>query len=473
MGTSGGLAPGTRFDALYFNAATALSSGAAFYAGNPTAIDLWVTPANYQNLSYWNVGLNQNQSQIAAALNALRGSAGPKNNAEATWDFGNLYPQQPQALPRVFNTLSGEVNTGAQQGTFRMMTSFLGLMLDPIVNGRAGSVGGGAGTAVGFASDSALNFASDDLDPPPSDIATAYNSALKAPPAAAFNQRWSVWGSAFGGYNKTSGDAAAGTTNVTASAYGFAAGMDYHATPVTVAGFALAGGGTNWSLAQGLGSGRSDAFQAGIYSTSHFGPAYLSAALAFANSWMSTSRIAFGGDQLAASFQAQSYGGRVETGYRYAVLPTSGVTPYAAVQAQGFHAPGYSETDSTGGGFGLAYNAAVATDISSEFGARFDSLQTLNGMPLTLRGRAAWEHDWVSNPALTATFQAALLPGALPGAATSFVVNGAAPPADSALVSASAELRLTPSLSLSAKFDSDLAVRAQNYAGTATVHVAW
>jgi len=44
-------------------------------------------------------------------------------------------------------------------------------------------------------------------------------------------------------------------------------------------------------------------------------------------------------------------------------------------------------------------------------------------MPLTLRARVAWAHDWVSNPALTATFQAALLPGA----DVSFIVNGAPP----------------------------------------------
>ena len=101
--------------------------------------------------------------------------------------------------------------------------------------------------------------------------------------------------------------------------------MDYHFTPDTVAGFALGGGGTSWGLAQGLGGGRSDAFQAGIYGTTRLGPAYLAAALAFANHWMTTDRIAFAGDQLDARFNAQSYGARIETGYRYAVLPAAGL----------------------------------------------------------------------------------------------------------------------------------------------------
>jgi fibronectin-binding autotransporter adhesin len=38
-------------------------------------------------------------------------------------------------------------------------------------------------------------------------------------------------------------------------------------TPDTLFGFALAGGGVSWSLAQGLGSGNGNAFQAGLYAT--------------------------------------------------------------------------------------------------------------------------------------------------------------------------------------------------------------
>ena len=60
-------------------------------------------------------------------------------------------------------------------------------------------------------------------------------------------------------------------------AAGVAGGLDYHLSPDTVVGFALAGGGTNWSLAQGLGGGRSDAFQAGVYAATRSGPAYLAA----------------------------------------------------------------------------------------------------------------------------------------------------------------------------------------------------
>ena len=107
------------------------------------------------------------------------------------------------------------------------------------------------------------------------------------------------------------------------------------------------------------------------------------------------------------------------------MLPAFGVTPYSAVQFQDFHTPAYSESDLTGGGFGLSYNAMNATDVRTELGARFDDPTVVYGKPLVLFGRVAWAHDFVSNPALSAAFEA------LPGGR----VHGQrrADPADSAL----------------------------------------
>jgi len=81
---------------------------------------------------------------------------------------------------------------------------------------------------------------------------------VKAPPvkAPSFDQRWSAWGGAYGGSNRTSGDPAiVGSHDLSARTAGFAGGLDYRVTPNTVVGLALAGGGTSWSLANGLGGG--------------------------------------------------------------------------------------------------------------------------------------------------------------------------------------------------------------------------
>ncbi len=392
-------------------------------------------------------GLNGNQQTVANAL-----TTDYNTNGGILAKFFNLSPAQ-------LTQIDGEAATGAEHGAFQLMSDFLNLMLDPAGGGGGGSAGGGA---TGFAPEQDASL--------PPEIALAYNSILaKAPPKPQnFDQRWSAWGSAFGGTANVNGDPAVGSTNVTANDFGYAGGMDYHLSRDSLVGFALAGGGTNWSLAQNLGGGRSDAFQGGLYAKTHSGPWYASAAIAFANHWFTTDRTSALGDQLQAKFQGQSVGGRLEAGYRYGLPSTDylvGFTPYAAVQAQSFHTPTYSETDLTAGGFGLTYNAHDATDTRSELGARFDDLITLNNLPLILRARLAWAHDWISNPALGAVFQA------LPG--SNFIVNGAAPPHDSALTTLGAELRMTANWSLLGKFDGEFGTGAQTYAGTGTLRYIW
>jgi uncharacterized protein with beta-barrel porin domain len=82
-----------------------------------------------------------------------------------------------------------------------------------------------------------------------------------------------------------------------------------------------------------------------------------------------------------------------------------------------------------------------------------------------LRAKLAWAHDWVSNPALGASFES------LPG--TSFTVMGAPVPHDSALASAGAQLWFTPNWSFIAKFDGEFAASAQTYAGSGTLRYSW
>jgi uncharacterized protein with beta-barrel porin domain len=394
-------------------------------------------------------GLNVNQQNVATALNNFFNNGGvlPAN-------FLPVFGLSGGSLANALTQLHGEVAAEGELAAIQLMDEFLNLMLDPFVDGRLGGSSGG-GKAMGFAADEQASL--------PPDVALAYATILKAPPAPPFAQRWTAWGASYGGANATNGDPGVGASNLAAQTFGFAGGMDYHYSPDTMFGFALGGGGTDWGLATG-GTGRSDAFQTGVYGVTRSGPAYLAGGLAFANHWMTTNRSALG-DALTANFAAQSYGGRIETGYRFAVLPMLGVTPYAAVQAQDFHMPSYSEADLTGGGFGLSYAGMNATDTRTELGARFDDPTVIGGLPLLLRGRLAWAHDFVSNPALGAVFQT------LPG--TNFVVNGAAIPHDSALTSAGAELYITPRFTLLAKFDGEFAVGSQTYAGSATLRYSW
>src|SRR5262249_53094565 len=89
--------------------------------------------------------LNQNQQGVAAAINDFFNSGGalPPN-------FANLFGLTGGNLANALTQLSGEAATGAQTGAFQLTGQFLGLMLDPFVDGRGG-VAGTQGGAIGFA----------------------------------------------------------------------------------------------------------------------------------------------------------------------------------------------------------------------------------------------------------------------------------------------------------------------------------
>jgi autotransporter-associated beta strand protein len=387
--------------------------------------------------------LSGNQQQVATALNNFFNAGGALPPS-----FVNVFGLTGSNLNTALTQLSGEAGTGGQQAAFQLMTEFLTLMLDPFVDGRGGTV-------LGFAPNSdTLSF----------QLASADAASLtKSAPVA---QGWTLWGGAYGGVNHTSGDpATVGSHDLTASTGGFAVGADYRLSPSTALGFALAGGGTGWSVAEGLGGGRSTAFQAGVYGKTTFGPAYVAASLAYTQHWMSTDRLSFGFDQLTAQFDAESFGGRAEGGYRFN-FPIVAVTPYVGLQSQAFITPSYSESDTSGGSFGLSYAGRTATDTRSELGSRFDRTFALDPTTLlVLRAKLAWAHDWVSDPSLAAVFQA------LPGAG--FIVRGATLPSDFGLVSAGAELHFASGLALAAKFDGEFAGRAHTLAGSAIVRYVW
>ena len=141
-------------------------------------------------------------------------------------------------------------------------------------------------------------------------------------------------------------------------------------------------------------------------------------------------------DRLHANFKANAFSGRIEGGNRYVTpwMGGLGLTPYAAAQVTNFDLPAYAESALAGATtFALSYAAKSVTATRSELGLRSDKSFAVNDAMLTLRGRAAWAHDFNPDRSLAATFQT------LPGA--SFVVNGAAPARDSALVTTAAELK--------------------------------
>jgi len=436
-------------------ASTGVPTGlAATLSYTPTAVDL-----NLNSVLSQTTGLNGNQSAVARAIDTGFSTGNGVNAA-----FSGLYGAAAGTVPPALTRLSGEIATGAPTATFRTMGQFLGQILDPFLDRRLGDIapsgrveGGGpryaqAVVAPGMAQGMA---------------------AIDAGTPFALGQNWASWGTVYGASGSVDGMRGTGSSSLNTNNVGGAGGIDYRLSPTTLVGMAVGGGGTDWSLNSG-GAGHSDDVEGGIYGTSRFGNAYVSGAFAYGHHDLSTNRTVLVGavsDRLTGNVGADHVAGRAETGERFQWMPDFGVTPYAAVQVRSLSTPGYAETDRSGlTAFALNYAGNTTTDTTSELGAKFDSqaypvIGPFGETQVILHGRAAWSHDFSPSRTALANFQN------LPGA--TFTVAGAPEASDAALLSAGAEMRLSRTMALGAKFDGAFSGRSQVFAGTAVLRINW
>ncbi|WP_234680875.1 autotransporter outer membrane beta-barrel domain-containing protein [Bradyrhizobium monzae] len=399
-------------------------------------------------------GTGANPESVADAINRAVAAGGTPPAG-----FDALLNMNGAPLNHALNQVSGQPGAAGTQAAFGATQQFLD-MLGGDASGEHGGAAGDGGT-LGYASTG------------PNDARVREAYAAVTPREAGgdvIDRRWGVWASGYGGASTLNGNAASGSSTTTSHIYGTVVGADYRISPNTLIGFALGGAGYNFALSDALGSGRADLFQSGLYARHNFGPAYISAALAYGWQDVTTDRTVTvsGTDKLTANFKASTFAGRLETGWRFAPVPTSsfGVTPYAAVQATTFHLPGYGETAIVGSNqFALSYTSQDATNVRTELGARIDQRFLVSDGVLMLRGRLAWAHDTNINRFVSAAFQT------LPGAA--FAVSGAQPAADSALVGGRAEMTWRNGLSLAGTIEGEFSRSTQTYTGKGTVRYEW
>ncbi|SMX57720.1 putative outer membrane autotransporter barrel [Bradyrhizobium sp. ORS 285] len=418
-------------------------------------------PAGFSStLSY-----DSNNAFIDLTMSAAPGSINQQNVGNALTRYFNTNGSIPVVFtgltPAGLTQISGETSTGSQQTTFNAMMQFMGVMTDPFTTGR-GDQGAAPNGAIGYAEETQAYAAKRN----PSDALAAIYT--KAPAAPVARPNWSVWAAGFGGSQTTDGNNALGSNNTTSNIYGTAVGADYRFSPFTIAGFSMAGGGTTFSVANG-GSGRSDLFQAGGFVRHNVGAAYITAALAYGWQHVTTNRTVTvaGVDQLRASFDANTFSGRLEGGYRI-ISPWMGfgITPYAAAQFTTINLPAYAEGAVAGANtFALRFGSQSVTDTRSELGIRTDKAYALTDGIFTLRSRFAWAYDFNPSRSAGATFQT------LPGA--SFVVNGARQAQNSALTTVAAEMKWKNGWSAAASFEGEFSDVTRSYAGKGIVRYAW
>lgn len=389
-----------------------------------------------------NQGLNPNQT---AAANALTDFFNRTGGIPAV--FGSL-------TPAGLSQASGEPATGVQQTSATMMNQFLGSLTAITPDGRGVPL---APAPTGFASYASARGQAGDLPTRKGAMAPAITPDPDL-------WRWSVWAGGYGAAQFNGADAAAGTAATTNRIYGAMAGADYRIAQDTLAGFALGGGATSFNTF-GLGSGTSDLFQAGAFIRQQMGRSYLTASAAYAWQDVTTDRSVAGLDRLQGRFNANSWSGRIEAGHRFG-LASLGLTPYAAGQFSTLSLPGYRETALSGPGtFALAYAGQDTSRLRGELGLRIDAQLMLAGKPLKLEAGAAWIRNGNTGSHALASFQT------LPGA--SFSVGGTALDRNALRTAASAELRLSPSLTLATTLEGEFASNSRSLGGKAALRYSW
>ena len=398
-------------------------------------------------------GLNVNQQNVANALTNFFNTTGG-----IPVGFASL---SPAGLTQV----SGELATGSQQATFDAMNLFLSLMSDPFVAGRNGGFGGNAG-AIPFAEESALAYAA-------KKPRAARDAFAKFPTKAdvarndLFDQRWSVWGAAYGGGSNTSRQRRARIERRDRARVRFCGRRRLSSLAATRWPVLRSPAAAPISASAVSAPGARICSRPAPSFATTSATAYVTAAAAYGWQDVTTERTVTvaGFERLRAQFNANAYSGRIEGGYRY-VTPWMGITPYAAGQFTTYSLPAYAEQVLAGAGtFALNYAAKDVTAARTELGVRTDKSFAMSNGILTLRGRAAWAHDFNTDRNVTALFQT------LPGAA--FVVNGAAQAHDSALVTAAAEMKWLNGWSAAAIFEGQFSNVTNSYAGKGVVRYAW
>ena len=105
------------------------------------------------------------------------------------------------------------------------------------------------------------------------------------------------------------------------------------------------------------------------------------------------------------------------------------------------------------------------TEVRTELGLRGDTSFAAADAIVTLRGRAAWAHNFNTDRSISALFQT------LP--ASGFTVFGASPASNSALISAGAEAKWLNGFSVAATFEGEFSNRTESYAGKGTLRYQW
>jgi outer membrane autotransporter protein len=401
--------------------------------------------------------LTQNQAAVASALDyAFNSGAG---------SLLGLHGLSASQIPAALDMLSGEGVSGTQETAFGTSSMFNSIMMDQGAfwrNRDTVDVNG-------------VSFASEPLAYAASKKSKADHPAFKAmrtkePPIP--QPRWRAWMTGFDGTWKLDGEAGIGSATLSHNTGGLAAGLDYQFAPDLLAGFALGGSGSNFSVRDRIASGHLEGAHFGGYAVKTWRQLYAAGALSFSTFRNSETRSIVGigpTETTSGSFGSNLLSGLLEAGWKQAWGWFS-VTPFAAVQVSQLWQNRFTESSPVPAGaadpLGLSFGSRSVTSLPTFLGAQFDTRFAFrNGMALSPYARLSWVHEFKADRAINASFIA------LPAAA--FTVDGPRAASDAAHVDAGAKLAVATSAWLFASFEGEFSSSSQAYAGKGGAKIAW
>ncbi|HEY5127813.1 MAG TPA: autotransporter domain-containing protein [Bradyrhizobium sp.] len=369
--------------------------------------DMFVTLAR-NGVTYESVAASPNQFAVANAI----GAGGVGSGLDLA-----LLSQSAAGARQAFDALSGEIHVSTQT---MMLNDSLYLRAATLGRMRQASFEGGVGPMAALASGGpTLAYADGSRSSIPQSIDSARVNPGGRKPAYPVKEapETALWAQGVGAWGKLNGDGNAADMSRTLA--GFFSGVDHRFGPNWLAGFAS--GYTNSSLRinDRASSGNIDTAHLAGYVGTSYGPWTLRAAAAASFSTLDTRRsIIFPGfaDSATARYAASTTQIFGEVGYGVA-LGSIAVEPFGGLAFVHLSALSFSETGGSSASIAGLSGSGSSDDIGySTLGSRTATNYILsNGMVLTPRLSAAWQHAFGSTPTAALTFNSTGAPVTIAG----------------------------------------------------------
>ncbi len=443
---------GLTLDAL----ATAVAQYSLVYP-NPNDIDL------QYSINFSPSGLTTNEHSVGNAVNAIQTARSSPNFAPIAAAL--FYQPTVAALGQVYDSLSGEGVSGAEQTAFAANQLFMN-SISQQTQIWLGNAPSNPNSIVMYADD-ALGYAG--VDP--------QNPISKALAARAVHV-WRFWSEPYGGGGSISGELPLGTAQLGYSGGGLAVGTDYQVDPDTIIGLAVGGNLSSFDVSGRATTGTVQGGQLSAYAAKRWGPLYATGIAGFGVFSNTEQRFAVlpgttapiipvpgFAEQLNGSFASQSFNARFEAGWRV-TYDDFNVTPFGAVEYGLLHSDQFAEAQANGPDLlGLAYASHFVDSVPTFLGVQFNSMKSNSPDRLTYWTRLSWMHEFEPYRTIDPSFLAA------PG--FDFTVNGALAPRNAAALDLGLKYALTPHLNALASFNGLFAPEGISYAGTAGLQSQW